>query len=68
MKRHINAISAGEWSEASGRAAYEASLSAEETVKRLEKVAELASPAPVVSQSEGRTADTSLHAKSSRVG
>ena len=42
MKRHINAISAGEWSEASGRAAYEASLSAEETVKRLEKVAELA--------------------------
>ena len=42
MKRHINAISAGEWSEASGRAAYEASLSSEETVRRLAKVAELA--------------------------
>ena len=42
MKRHINAISAGEWDEASGRAAYEASMSSEETVRRLAKVAELA--------------------------
>ena len=42
MKRHINAISAGEWDEASGRAAYEASMSSEETVRRLAKVAQLA--------------------------
>ena len=41
MKRHINAIAAGEWDEASGRAAYEASLSSEETARRLAKVAEL---------------------------
>jgi enoyl-CoA hydratase/carnithine racemase len=42
MKRHINAISAGEWDEACGRAAYEASMSSEETVRRLAKVAQLA--------------------------
>jgi enoyl-CoA hydratase/carnithine racemase len=42
MKRHINAISAGEWDEVSGRAAYEASMSSEETVRRLAKVAQLA--------------------------
>lgn len=42
MKRHINAISAGEWDEAFGRAAYEASMSSEETVRRLAKVAQLA--------------------------
>ena len=41
MKRHINAISAGEWDEADGRAAYQASLSSEETLKRLATVAEL---------------------------
>jgi enoyl-CoA hydratase/carnithine racemase len=41
MKRHINAISAGEWDEADGRAAYEASLSSEDTLKRLARVAEL---------------------------
>jgi enoyl-CoA hydratase/carnithine racemase len=35
MKRHINAISAGDWNEASGRAAYEASLRSEETGRRL---------------------------------
>lgn len=42
MKRHINSISAGEWDEACGRAAYEASMSSEETVRRLAKVAQLA--------------------------
>ena len=35
MKLHIDAICAGEWDEASGRAAYEASMRAEETVRRL---------------------------------
>ena len=50
MKRHINAISAGEWDEASGRAAYEASMSSEETVRRLAKVAELAARTPPLTQ------------------
>jgi enoyl-CoA hydratase/carnithine racemase len=40
MKRHINAIAAGEWDETSGRVAYEASLRSAETVKRLRKLAE----------------------------
>jgi enoyl-CoA hydratase/carnithine racemase len=40
MKRHINAIGAGQWDEASGRAAYEASLQAEETRRRLERLAQ----------------------------
>jgi enoyl-CoA hydratase/carnithine racemase len=40
MKRHINAISAGEWEEASGRAAYERSLRAPETIERLRALAE----------------------------
>jgi enoyl-CoA hydratase/carnithine racemase len=35
MKRHIDAICAGEWNEVSGRAAYEASLRSEETGRRL---------------------------------
>lgn len=39
MKRHINAIAAGDWNEASGRAAYEASLRAEETARRLTELA-----------------------------
>jgi enoyl-CoA hydratase/carnithine racemase len=42
MKRHIDAIAAGEWNEASGRAAYETSLWSEETARRL---ASLADPA-----------------------
>lgn len=41
MKRHINAIYAGEWDESSGRAAYEASLRSAETIKRLTELAEL---------------------------
>ena len=41
MKRHINAISAGEWDEASGRVAYEASLRSEETGRRLAELAGL---------------------------
>jgi enoyl-CoA hydratase/carnithine racemase len=40
MKRHINAISAGEWDEASGRVAYEASLRSAETINRLRELAE----------------------------
>lgn len=43
MKRHIDAIAAGEWDEASGRAAYEASLRSEETRRRLATLAEAAS-------------------------
>ena len=39
MKRHINAIGAGEWDEASGRIAYEASLRSEETGRRLAELA-----------------------------
>lgn len=39
MKRHINAISAGEWNESSGRAAYEASLRSEGTARRLAELA-----------------------------
>ncbi|HVZ45647.1 MAG TPA: enoyl-CoA hydratase/isomerase family protein [Ramlibacter sp.] len=39
MKAHINAISAGEWDEASGRAAYEASLRSRETERRLAELA-----------------------------
>ena len=35
MKRHIDAIAAGEWDEVSGRMAYEASLRSEETGRRL---------------------------------
>ena len=35
MKRHIDAIAAGEWDVQSGRAAYEASLRSEETGRRL---------------------------------
>lgn len=42
MKRHINAICAGEWNEASGRAAYAASLKSEETGRRLASLAALA--------------------------
>ena len=42
MKRHINAISASEWDEASGRVAYEASLRSEETGKRLARLADVA--------------------------
>lgn len=38
MKRHIDAISAGDWDEISGRAAYEASLRSEETGRRLAEV------------------------------
>jgi enoyl-CoA hydratase/carnithine racemase len=40
MKRHINAIAAGAWDEASGRVAYEASLRSAETIKRLRELAE----------------------------
>lgn len=39
MKRHINAIAAGDWDEASGRSAYEASLRSEETGRRLAELA-----------------------------
>jgi enoyl-CoA hydratase/carnithine racemase len=39
MKRHINAIAAGEWDEASGRVAYEASLRSAETLRRLAELA-----------------------------
>jgi enoyl-CoA hydratase/carnithine racemase len=39
MKRHINAFAAGEWDEASGRVAYEASLLSEETGRRLTALA-----------------------------
>jgi enoyl-CoA hydratase/carnithine racemase len=39
MKRHINAICAGEWDEASGRTAYEASLRSEEAGRRLAELA-----------------------------
>jgi enoyl-CoA hydratase/carnithine racemase len=39
MKRHIDALCAGEWDEASGRAAYEASLRSEETGRRLAELA-----------------------------
>ena len=39
MKRHINAIAAGDWDEASGRAAYDASLRSEETGRRLAELA-----------------------------
>ena len=56
MKRHINAISAGEWNEASGRAAYEASLRSEETGRRLAKVAELATTRRAPSASTAATA------------
>jgi hypothetical protein len=42
MKRHINAIAAGEWNEAAGRVAYEASLRSEETGRRLASLAEMA--------------------------
>jgi enoyl-CoA hydratase/carnithine racemase len=40
MKRHIDAIAAGEWDEDSGRAAYEASLSSKETARRLASLAD----------------------------
>lgn len=40
MKRHINAIAAGAWDEASGRVAYETSLRSAETIKRLRELAE----------------------------
>jgi len=39
MKHHINAICAGEWGEAAGRSAYEASLRSEETGRRLAALA-----------------------------
>ncbi|MGO4328051.1 enoyl-CoA hydratase/isomerase family protein [Cupriavidus sp. 2TAF22] len=39
MKRHIDAIAGGEWNESIGRSAYEASLRAEETVRRLAELA-----------------------------
>lgn len=39
MKQHIDAICAGELDEASGRAAYEASLRSEETGRRLAELA-----------------------------
>ena len=39
MKRHIDAICAGEWDEADGRAAYAASLTTEETTRRLASLA-----------------------------
>jgi len=41
MKRHLNAIVAGEWDEVSGRMAYEASLRSEETGRRLANLAEV---------------------------
>jgi enoyl-CoA hydratase/carnithine racemase len=41
MKRHLNAIAAGEWDEVSGRRAYEASLRSEETGRRLANLAEV---------------------------
>jgi len=44
MKRHINAIAAGEWDEVSGRVAYEASLRSEETGRRLASLAGAAAP------------------------
>jgi enoyl-CoA hydratase/carnithine racemase len=40
MKRHINAIAAGAWDEASGRVAYETSLRSAATIKRLSELAE----------------------------
>jgi len=40
MKRHINAIAAGAWDEASGRVAYETSLRSAATIKRLRELAE----------------------------
>lgn len=40
MKRHIDAICAGEWDELAGRAAYEASLGSQETARRLAELAE----------------------------
>lgn len=39
MKHHINAIAAGDWNEAAGRDAYEASLRSEETGRRLMQLA-----------------------------
>jgi enoyl-CoA hydratase/carnithine racemase len=40
MKRHINAIAAGAWDEASGRVAYETSLRSAATIERLRELAE----------------------------
>jgi enoyl-CoA hydratase/carnithine racemase len=39
MKRQIDAIAAGDWDEATGRVAYEASLRSEETARRLAELA-----------------------------
>jgi enoyl-CoA hydratase/carnithine racemase len=46
MKRHINGIASGEWNEATGRAAYEASLQSEETGRRLAELVDRGASRP----------------------